>query len=244
MGIQFSDTSNKNGLVEKLGVLTRTNTASSTSYSLAQKTSDINTALAYFALIALRASGKAQFDDTNQAKYPILRYDLVINQSDYTISVDGESTPNQILKILRVECANSAGKFSVLPKFDQSDEAESMNYLRSLSGQPYRYDELANSVWLDPKPNFNYSAGLEITVERTPTYFLTSDTTKKPGIPDMFHEYLIYRPAFLYCSIHLPNLAKGYKTILDELVKDIELYYAGKNSMEHRNITNKPIAFR
>ena len=29
-------------------------------------------------------------------------------------------------------------------------------------------------------------------------YFLSTDTTKKPGIPDMFHEYLALRPAYFY----------------------------------------------
>lgn len=241
--LQFSDTTTKQGVVQLLEKLTKSKTSAS-SYSLEEKTRDINTTLAWFWLLALKANGKIQLDDTNQTDYPIIRMDLVSGQGDYAFSIDGSVVPNQILNILRVECANAQGKFSTLEKFDMSDEIESLNYLRSLSGQPYRYDELGGALWLDPKPNFSYAAGMEVTIGRGASYFVTTDTTKKPGIPEMFHEYLAYRPAYLYAVTYLPNLAPGYLKIVEKIEKEIGIYYASRNAREHRKIGTKPIRFR
>lgn len=248
--MQFSDTTNKTGLIELLEDLTDTNSASSSSYSLAKKTRDINSAFAQFKMLADRASGTWENDDTNQTDYPIVKLNLVSGQRDYPFTVDGSSTPNQILDVYRVECAvNSSGLLQELYPFDQSEETSSLAYLASTTGIPYRYDKLANSIWLDQVPNFSSTAsttsgGIWLYVNRTPVYFTTADTTKKPGIPDMFHEYLAYRPAYLYCASKGLASAGGYLNFLLKMEKDIGTYFSSRNRDEHKKMTMKKITFR
>ncbi len=249
MSLVFSESTNNTGMYELFQGLTKTNP---TSYPIAKYTRDANNALAQFKMLSDRASGKWQNDDTNQTDYPIVKIDLISGQQDYPFTVDGSTPPsgfvqagNQILDIYRVECANSSGIYSELFPYDQSSDRSSFVENRKISGQPTRYDKLANGIFLDSKPNFNYrvanegDAGLYIFVNRTPPYFTSAATTQKPGIPDFFHEYLVYRPAFLYCITNLPTLAPGYLNFLRTMEKDIELYFSGRDKDEHRNITNR-----
>lgn len=245
MAIPFSDSVNKIGLVETLGDLTNTNDTSSSSYSLAKKTRDINSAYAQFMMLAIRASGKWQVDDTNQTDYPIITMNLVSGQQDYPFTTDASSVPNQILDITRVECAidTTSQFFQPLKAYDQTDEEGSMTYESSQSGIPYRYDKLANGLWLDQKPNFSRTNGLKVWFQRTPIYFLSTDTTKVAGIPDMFHEYLIYRPAYLWCAQKGMTQATPYLQFLQKMEKDIGLYYAQRDKDEHRVISMQPVNF-
>jgi hypothetical protein len=246
MALAFSNSADGTGLVELLSDLTNTTAASTSSYSLKKKTRDINSAYAQFMMLAIRASGKWQMDDTNQTDYPIIKMNLVSGQQDYPLLVDGSTIPNQILDVQRVECAtdSTATKFSVLEAYDQTDETMSLQYLATLSGIPTRYDKLANGIFLDRKPNFSATNGLYVYFSRTPVYFLSTDTTKTAGIPDFFHEYLVYRPAYLFCAAKGLDQAPAYLAFLTKMERDIAQYYSGRDRDEHRFMTSQPISFR
>lgn len=248
MSLVFSESTNKTGMYELFQDLTQTNT---TTYPIAKFTRDANNAYANFKMLSDRASGTWQNDDTNQTDYPIIKLNLVSGQRDYPLTVDGSSTPNQILDIMRVDCAvSSTGNLQELIPYDQTTgEPIPQAYLSSNTGIPYRYDKLANAIFLDPTPNFSSTAGatsggMWVYINRTPVYFLSSDTTKKPGIPDFFHEYLVYRPAYFYCVTKLPQLAAGYLNILQKLEQDIAYYYAHRNKDERKELTSECIRFR
>lgn len=229
MGIVFSESSGNTGLVELLNRLTGTGSATTSSYPLAEKTRDINSAYAYFNMLQAMSDSRGQSEDTNQSKYPIITLNIVSGQQDYNLTVDGESTPNQILDVMRVECKDASGNWNLLYGYDYGEERNALSQNAITAGTPTRYDKYANALWLDKVPNYNSANGLKIYVSRTPSYFTISDTTKKPGIPDMFHEYLAYRPAFLYCLPKLPELAKNYLVIVEKFENDIAMWYGGKN---------------
>lgn len=235
MGLPFSDTTNKTGIIELLEDLTDTTSATTSSYSLAKKTRDINSAYAQYNMLMARASG-GQADDTNQTDYPVIKLNLVSGQQDYPVTVDGSSTPNQVLDIDRIEMANPSGDYSLLPSFDEMGETPSLIEESTVSGTPTRHYKRANGIFLDPKPNYSYPSGLYLYISRTPVYFLTSDTTKKPGIPDQFHEYLAYRPAYLYCASKGLASATGYLNFLTKMEKDIELFYAARYRDEKKRM--------
>lgn len=200
--MQFSDTTNRTGIIELIEDLTGTQSASTSSYTLATKTRDVNNTFSHFNMIAQRSAGGWEADDTNQTDYPIITTNLVANQQDYSFTVDQQG--NQILDIYRVELANSSGIFSQLVPLDEVDmDGVSLTEFMKTPGAPMFYRKTANGIFLYAPTNYNYTNGLKIYYARTPTYFTTSDTTKKPGIPDMFHEYLALRPAYFYA------LAKG-----------------------------------
>lgn len=236
--MQFSDTTNRTGIVELLEDLTNTQSASTSSYALAKKTRDINNAFAQFVMLAIRASG-GQFDDTNQTDYNIIKLNIVSGQQDYPLTVDGSSTPNQILDIDRIELGGPSGTFNRLPSFDEMGKDYSLVQQSTVSGTPSCHYKLANGIFLDKKPNYNLTNGIYIYIGRTPVYFLTSDTVKKPGIPDHFSEYLAYRPAYLYCSSKGKDMAiqaRNYLAFLTKMETDIGLYYTGRNRDEKKRM--------
>lgn len=200
--MQFSDTVNRTGIIELIEDLTGTQSATTSSYTLATKTRDVNNAFSNYNMVAQRSAGSWESDDTNQTDYPIITTNLVSGQQDYSFTVDQQG--NQILDIYRVEIAGPSGIFSQVIPLDELDmNGTSLTEFMKTSGTVMFYKKTANGIFLYAPTSYNYTNGLKIYYARTPTYFLTSDTTKKPGIPDMFHEYLALRPAYFYA------LAKG-----------------------------------
>lgn len=233
MGLPFSDTTNRTGIVQLIEDRTNTVSSSTTSYTLATKTRDVNLAFAKFMMIAVKASGRWQVDDTNQSDYPISTTDIISGQSDYSFKIDGSSPVNQILDIHRVEMKDSAGNWVLLRSFDMKDIEVALDAYMPSAGTPAFYDKTSNALILYPAPNYNSTGGLKIYFSRTPSYFLSTDLTKQAGIPDMFHEYLAIRPSYYYClSKGMADKAKAYKVEMLEMEEMIEEYYGSRQRDE------------
>jgi hypothetical protein len=101
----------------------------------------------------------------------------------------------------------------------------------------------ANGIFLVEKPNYDMTDGLEISINRTSTYFTVSDTTKKAGIPWVFHEYLALRPSYFYClSKGLPQASAYRVTLYGADMKSgmegaIMNYYSNRNKAVKRRLT-------
>ena len=236
--MQFSDTTNRTGIIQLIEDNTGTQSASTSSYSLATKTRDVNNAYANYFLIAASTEGRWQVDDTNHTDYPIITTNLTSGQQDYVFTVDGSSTPNQILDIYRVEITDPSGLDVELTPIDQFDvKGVALTEFMSADGTPRFYDKTANGIIMYPTPNYNATAGLKIYYTRTPSYFTTADTTKKPGIPDMFHEYLALRPSYQYCL--RKGLANADNLRADMLIMEdqIKSYYMNRSRDEVKRMT-------
>ncbi len=247
MGIQFSDTTYRTGIIEGIEDKTNTQSSTSTSYPLRVKTRDVNSAYAQYEILANRAtdSGMRPADDTNHDDYPIIYLNLVSGQPDYPITVDENG--NQIQSIYKVRALLADGvTWKTLTQINQNQVDDS--YLNETgSGVPDRYFVNANGIFLVEKTNYTVPAGLEIWISRTPEYFVYTDTSKVPGIPDVHHEYLILRPSYFYClSKGLPR-AKDYANVLfgvdgkSGMEKDIENYYKNRNQDSESVITAEPV---
>jgi hypothetical protein len=243
----YSETTNRTGLIQLLEDMTVTQSGTGASYLLAAKTRDLNSSLAYFMMLAMKAAGRTQVDDSNQAKYPIITFNLVSGQQEYVFVNDNETTPNQILDLLRVEAATSADAsptWAKLEPYDMTETGESITQRANYSGVPTSYDIYGNAIWLDYKPNYAATAGLKLYINRTPTYFTTSDTTKVPGIPWMFHEYLAIRCAYLFWLRNDQSQANAYLNTMMTMEKAINEYYAGRNKDDRKVATVEGINFR
>ena len=232
MSMVYSNTSTRAGIIELLEDLTNTQSATSSSYPLATKTRDINNAFAKYMQLAISSAGRWQVDDTNQTDYPIIKTNLISGQQDYSFTVD--ETGNQILDIERVEILDSAGIAHLLKPLDDKDiQNQAMTEFMKNGGIPLFYDKTSNGIFLYPAPNYNSTSGLKIYTSRTPSYFLSTDTTnKKPGIPDMFHEYLALRPAYYYCLRTGMSIANNYLAEMQDLESRIKEYYRDRNKDE------------
>lgn len=228
--MQFRETTNRTGIVELLEDKTETQSAVSSSYPLALKTRDINLALDDYMLLAIESSGTWQVDDTNQTDYPIITTNVVANQQDYSFTVD--ETGNQILDIYRVECKDNNGNWQLILPYDENDEETALSAQATTTGIPTRYSKTANGIFLDKIPSYNSTNGLKIYFARTSTYFTTSDTTKKPGIPNMFHRYLAYKPAYWYWLPKDSQRATLFKSEVDALELAIKNYHSTRTRDE------------
>lgn len=231
MSLVFSDPTNKKGIVETID---RNCGTTNIQYPLVDKAADANLALDAFFAIAIQASGKWQLDDSNHTKDPIILTDLVDGQRDYHFTVDEQS--NLILDFYRVMVADENGRFYDLDLVDQQSKgAETIPMVdgQEVEGKPNKYDKTANGIFLDPVPSYNYTKGLKIFINREASYFVSTDTTKKPGIAGIFHEYLALRPSYQYAHRKGLSNAKALQTELLLMEKKIEEYY-GKRAKDER----------
>lgn len=195
--LQFSDTVTNNGIVQAISRRTGTTNATSSSYPLLDKTVDVNFALANYFILANTAPGKQQpVDDSNHSDYPIIYVDLVTGQQDYVITLDEDG--NQVLEILKIRVKDLNGNWRTLRQVDITDNDDSF-INETGTGIPETFELTANGIFLHQPTNYNLEAGMEIYVSRAANYFVSTDTTKRAGIPEIFYEYLVIRPSYFYC---------------------------------------------
>lgn len=231
----FSNTTDRTGIIEYIEDLTGTQSSTTASYPLKSKTRDVNNAFANFSMIAQKSSGTWISDDTNQTDYPIATLALVANQQDYSFTVDANG--NQVQDIYRVEALDQSGNAYELMPIDMSDvNNQAMTEFMKTAGIPKFYDKTANGVFLYPKPSYNSSTGLKLYFDRTPSYFASTDTTKKPGIPDQFHEYLALRPAYFYSLAKGLERARDYGQQVSIMEEAIGEYYSKRTKDEPTRI--------
>lgn len=220
----ISDTTNRTGIVQLLEDLTSTQAGSS--YTLATKIRDINTAFDEYQLLVKQASGTWQADDSNHTKYPNMKFDLISGQQDYNFTEDEQG--NQVQDIYRVECQTPSGEWKLLKAVDEMRSAEAISKIEAQSGTPDEYWKTANGIFLKLKPNYNRrlveegESGLRMFYTRSPSYFLSSDTTKEPGIPNAHHRYLAVKPALWFWMPRDNQRASIYAQevrLLEELIR-------------------------
>lgn len=221
---------------------------------LKQFTALINTALDDYTELAIKSSGKFQFDDTNFTDYPIILTDLKANQRDYAFTSDEDG--NLVLAIHRIFARNSSTSpyYELLPKDVQSDsEEEITKFVDGLNstGSSQYYDKTANGIFLEFLPSGDVTSGLKIYIDREASYFTTADTTKKPGVPGVHHRYFVDKPCYLYAQANnLSGLSQLEKDVIDwegnerlNVTGRIQNYFC-KRAKDERNImTGKKILY-
>lgn len=242
MSLQFNDTTTFKGLVQQYEKEIGANQGdvSGNSTKLAYFTADCNLSLDRFTELALKSSGTWQYDDSNQTDYPEISTNLISGQRSYTFTTDEQG--NLILEIYGVWLADSSGVFHKLSAVDSETEPnmEDFNDGQDKTGTPLRYNKTANGIFFDLIPDYSYSLGVKVQINREASYFTVSDATKKPGVPGIFHEYFALRPAYDYARRNnlavLPRLEKEIiKMEGDELlnvVGTIQKYFSSRTKDE------------
>lgn len=246
MSIQFNDTTTYKGLVQiyekEIGV-NRTD-ISGNSDKLKEYTAEANIADDDFKRMAIKASGTWQYDDSNHTDYPIITTNLVDGQRDYSFTTDGSS--NLILDIHKVYARiDSTGVFQELHPVDvQSEWTDDFTNGDNIEGVPYEYDKTANGIFLNPIPSYNSTGGLKIYISREGSYFTSADTTKKPGVPGLFHRYYAIKPAMHYAR---RNNLSSYDRLLFEvqtMEAQINEYFGNRERDKRKVMRNKKFNYR
>jgi len=230
MSLVFSNTTSKNGILQRIerelsfpdGFITGNATR------LLEWTNNVNSAHDDALDIIFPIGGTWQFDDSNHTDYPIIKTNLSSGQRSYPFTSDENG--NLILDVYKVMVAGSDGVFREIEPVDQESpqgntDTTSFFDERNTSGTPTRYNKTANGIFLDPIPNYSYSNGLKMFISREGSYFTTTDTTKKPGIAGLFHEYYVVNPAFKYASIKDLSVTANLYDRKTKLEERIASYY-------------------
>lgn len=205
----FSDTSTKLGIIQRIEKWCNFNDGyiSGNSTLLKIFTGDVNEAFDETMPLLLSYTSNGRFDDLNNTTYPIATFNLVSGQADYSIKTDGDNL--DILRIfdLRFLPSSSATQYQTLPKLTLNDSIalDAMSPNPNTTGQPNGWLERDNTAFLTPPPNYSATAGIKIYYERIQSYFASTDTTKVPGFPRIFHPLLPLIVSRDWISINKPD---------------------------------------
>lgn len=190
--MQFSDTSTNLGILEQTRSFMRVD---STQWATSKVVNSCNNWLDTVAGYAIGADRRFQWDDTNHSKLPIGTTNLVANQSDYSFLTDEQG--NSILNLTRIDILDSNGTYRELKIIDQSEIPMALDEWQKTAGLPTHYDKIAdNIIRLYPKPIDSVTNGLKFYFQRTPSYFVATDTTKSPGVPPLLHRGFVIAAAY------------------------------------------------
>lgn len=232
----FNDTTTEQGLCQFVDDLFSITTSD---YSLRAKARNANIWLEKGARILADTSYAWQYDDPNYTNQPIATTNIVSGQRKYTM----DTTFFDLLKVL---VTDENGQRYVIRQVDKDDiEAETLlENNASREGIPFRYDVYGDQIVLDPTPNYNSTAGLELHFVRPPSYYLgdnsTADNDKAPGLPSAFHDYVALGMAFEYAMMRNLNT----KPIMERLMKieeDMKLFGSRRN--KDRNKRMKVVSY-
>lgn len=228
--MQFSNSTTEDAIVQEIDRICGT---TSTTYTVKAKTARVNQALDRFFTLALQEDGDWQFDDTNQTDLPIGVTNLVSGQQDYSFA-------SELLVVTKVLAKDSNGIWNTLTLLDQQESTFPAKNVWELptgnTGAPLRYDIFANSLLLDPIPDYNSTGGLKVVFKRNASKFVSTDTTKEPGIPSLFHPYLCRYASLPFLIEKELDYAKSVAqqiAIDEEAIKD---FFANRNKTKKTKV--------
>lgn len=234
----FSDSITNGGLVEMVRRLTNTD---ANTYPINDLTADLNSVYSDYVSIILSSDTRWNWDDSNFTTFPIATTDVNAGQRDYQFNTT-------FLKILKVLIQpQTPGDFIELDEIDINDDisnldAWSMNVdATSNIGQPAYFDLIADSIRLQPRPNYSSTGGLKVYFQRYESQFLPTDTTKEPGFAHPFHRGLAFGTAHLFALSHnLPQVERLQQEDLDcrEAMKE---YFSERNKAERPVISMRKV---
>lgn len=236
MAIQFSDTVNNTGILQRARKMARVNAAQWETYNVVNSCNDwLNKIFTY----GKDADKKFQLDDTNHTALPIGTTNLVANQSDYSFLTDEQG--NRITNLTRIDILDSDGLYRQLMPIDQAQlNGIALDEWNKTNNKPLYYDKIAdNVIRLYPTPATSVTAGLKFYFQRSPSYFTASDTTKAPGVADDLHRGFVVASAYdCAFTLGLDNLQALSVELQREEAK-IEAYFATRETDEPNIIIPK-----
>lgn len=143
------------------------------------------------------------------------------------------------MEIDRVLVADSSGTFHQVSPVDAQSESDTNGFWdgTNTGGFPVTYDKTANGIFLNPIPNYNRTNGLKIYINREASYFTYTDTTKKPGVPGIFHRYFAIRPAYDFARRNNHSNLNNLAFELQKLEANIKEHFSFRNADKRKRLT-------
>lgn len=191
--MMFSDATLGQGIVQQTRSMMRVD---SNQWPTSKIVASANNYLDRITGYQIGADRRFQFDDTNHTKLPTGTTGLTANQKDYSFLTDAQG--NRILTLTRIDMLQKVGgDYAQLQLIDQAQVPHALDEFYSTAGIPQFYDKIAdNIIRLYPKPATTIAAGLRFYFQRTPSYFVATDTTKQPGVSPLLHRGFVIAAAY------------------------------------------------
>jgi len=227
----YSDTTNKNGLMQRMEFWTNLGDANITGNATlkAQMTQGLNNWYHKVVTMILEAQDEWDFDDINHTDFPILTTNLVADQQDYSLPAS-----ERVLKIKRAEITYDGTNWYKAEPLDVNElsiSTDTTSIANNFDTTTPFYDIQYNSIFLYPIPTSNVTAGLKVWWTREIDEFTTSDTTQEPGIDEPFHEMLALGPSYDWILVNKPDnslLISRIEGLLADYERRLVSYYGRK----------------
>lgn len=224
--MQFSDTTNKNGIIQECEDACALGDAgiSGQATLLKQFTAKVNNTVSEIWSWIFQSYGGWTYDDSNQTDLPESTTNLVAGQSKYALA-------SNMLTINRVEVTDSAGNVvRATPLPQEHVEHIGLSTFSSVLGSsasPQFYRVTDGIIELFPTPSQSVTDGLAVYFERDSVQFASTDTTKTPGFASPFHRLVPVGTSIRWYKIKQPNSAT-LKELKEEWAKgeeELRAYY-------------------
>lgn len=246
----FSNTTTKAGILQEIEFWTNLGDAGITGNATLLKTmtSRVNEAFNRLSPFLYSFSDYLKWDDSNNTDLPIGTFDIVSGQSDYTIAQDDNSLDILNITGMRVLTNSSSTYYYDLKEMtmDEWKAIESLSPNSYSTGIPTSYLKRGNTIFLYPQPNYNATNGAKIYFEREISYFVSTDTSKEPGIPRPFHALLALYAAHDWLLVNKPENGTLITRLEAQITKrESELQNAINGRFPRRaKISSAPIIFK
>jgi len=184
--MEFSDNTNKQGIVQDIDFLCRSTSAT---YPVAQKTRNVNNAVFEAQSIIWESTPGWWWEDSGRTDFPTVYGTLTHGTQDYRIAAI--STIARHIKAVEVKDSN--GDWRPVRPVDLSDLTRPRKEWYETSSLPIWYDLEGGFISLYPKPSsaqVTLASGLALYVSRDALLFSATNTTTTPGFAPQFHRFL------------------------------------------------------
>lgn len=202
--MQFSDTSLQQGIIQTCELLLDLGNGgiSGNNNLLAQFVNLVNRANDNVISQILQMEGDWVFDDSVYTTFPIATSNLVTTpgseQSDYLLpkaydGSQGSQNSASFLRLIKVNVMDAGGNYQTVYPISESMVEDPLETTFKNAGFPRYYKLFKRSVFLYPAPlasQVTATNGIKIFFQRDKVDFTSSDTTRQPGFPSIYH-YLL-----------------------------------------------------
>lgn len=196
-------------------------------YPLVVITRRINNGLDRYFTLGFGITGDASLNDENNTVTPLYQQSLTTSINAYFIPATGSYNG-----VLKLEALDSGGSSHILQEENIIELNFGQDYSTSIVGTPSHFVKVGGTYYVRPTPSYTKANGLTAFSNNRPSYFVSGDTTKSPGIPTQFHMFLARYAAQAYLEENsMENARSNWQHILND-EKEIKDYFLrmSKNS--------------
>ena len=221
--MQFSRTTTKDGLIQACEFWTNLGDAviSGDTTLLKIFTARINAAFDKVTPLLIRFGTYLRWDDANNGTPPSATFSIVLGTNAYTLALDAASL--EVLNIASLSILPSATATQYVPleemTLDDPDAPRVLSPNTLDTGVPTKWLKQGNGIYFDRIPSYSATNGAKATIERPPSYFVSTDTTKEPGFPSPFHELLALYASESWLLVNKPGNQELIASVLGEIAK-------------------------